>query len=304
MTGFYLCSSAVGILSRELATILLSILWSVLAFSSSAVLFRLWQEGQTTPLRVVFLVQLFFISLMRCLFLVIIITNAQLGFFFYVLWSLPAVLLFSTFALLVWLWADHYHSWLETQSQPQLPADEEQGQVAATEASERRKRLLVFLNIVAFCVQGGLYLLEPFDEKLYLAVQPVFLSVLATLAVTAYLLYSCLLLIRFRRFYQQKRLIASPSIVIHTSGIQKRIGLVAGIVCVTFAVRAIINWFWVSDIATLDCTAYWQFFGLFYTGVELIPTMAVFSLTFQRQCCTQTTQPLGRADFTRPLLSF
>jgi len=285
--GFYICPTPEAELYREVATIGLSSVWGVIAIGILLLLLHS-HDAQLTTVRNLFLIQLIVISISRAIFFAVIIANVELGFSFYILWSLPAVVLFSTFALLVWVWADNYY---KLSAGAEVPLDKARG---------TRKRVLIAINLGVFLVQLGIYLIGTFQLHLYMYVQPIFLSVVAVAAVVSYVLYCSLILFRI----MTRVVVQSSTIRSRSRKFTYQIGGITIMVFCTFCVRAGINIFWVSTIDGLPCKSYWLFFGCFYTFVEVLPTVAISFLviSIMRQSLAQANQPAG-SSFRKPLLS-
>lgn len=180
------------------------------------------------------------------------------GVTYYILWTLPGLLFFSTYTLLVAEWARIFH---ETYS--------------ARTPRFSRNRILCGVNSLFYLVQMGLFVLlflptgdKPGDYymKKYRDGEPIYLGIVACLSAAFFLVYGARLYILFsRKLWQsavKRRLVVS-------------VFSVSAFCTVCFLTRGVVNFVWVQTVSTLHPCEQARFMVFFYLAVEILPCVAV-----------------------------
>lgn len=172
---------------------------------------------------------------------------------YYVFWSLPGVIFFSTYTLLVSEWARIFHH---------------------TYSSVKRKvsrvKVLIAVNVLFYLIQLGVWAMllvsDPAVNEAYLTVQPYFLGIVAVLSAAFFLIYGIRLYLLFSR-------------KLWKSNVKRRLVLsvftVSAFCTVCFLARGIVNFVWVQDVKPLAPCTKAEFMVFFYMGVEVLPSLAV-----------------------------
>eukprot|EP00698_Gefionella_okellyi_P021928 TRINITY_DN7196_c0_g2_i1.p1 TRINITY_DN7196_c0_g2~~TRINITY_DN7196_c0_g2_i1.p1 ORF type:complete len:346 (-),score=65.74 TRINITY_DN7196_c0_g2_i1:98-1135(-) len=172
-----------------------------------------------------------------------------------VLWSIPADILFSTYSMLVFFWADAYY----------------QSSFGATVTEFYRRRRIFVLgmcNLLLYAGQCGMFAIMIYDPQGFYTAQPYYLSSVALISVIAFAVYGGLLMWVLHR---------SP---VQSSFRQKKVRKILAVLCIvatSFVARAAVNFSWPYLINTdlLPTHFYWVFALPFYFCVEILPTFLV-----------------------------
>jgi len=105
---------------------------------------------------------------------------------YYVIWSLPGDLLFSTYWLLVFFWADAYHHAHKMSNNTE-------------QARKLRIIVLIACNVLLYLIQLAVFIIGIFDPRRFIVGQPYFFSCIAILSVLVFVVYGSLLICRMRK---------------------------------------------------------------------------------------------------------
>jgi len=194
------------------------------------------------------------------------------GWVYNTLWSMPAIILVSTYSVMASYWADSYYK-AHLSNRSKLEA-----------AKKRRLGFLILINILMYLLEIVLLVFCRFNFKLFQFLQPYYLSVTYIVAVILYIIYGISLYISMR-----KEPISTPAKIRH----MKQILWTTLIVTITFVIRFTTNFLW--PIYINSWKGKWIFMAIFYFIVELLPIFLILLII--------TKLPYKKSTPMKPLLA-
>jgi hypothetical protein len=193
---------------------------------------------------------------------------------FHMSWTLPALLLLSTYSMLIWWWADQYSKL--------KPRD-----MRSTDIQQLHFKVVLLVNFVMYLIEIAIMVIGAFSRELFAYIQPNYLSVLYVSAIVFFVVYGG----RWYCSFRHNPVGGQARIKLHRV---TQILWTTIIVVVSFVIRAIVNPFVAGYIT--GWTYEWIFFVFFYVIVELLPIFLILVL--------MTKLPHRRSHTRNPLLKY
>eukprot|EP00698_Gefionella_okellyi_P000359 TRINITY_DN1030_c0_g1_i1.p1 TRINITY_DN1030_c0_g1~~TRINITY_DN1030_c0_g1_i1.p1 ORF type:complete len:306 (-),score=50.62 TRINITY_DN1030_c0_g1_i1:561-1415(-) len=244
---------------QPFACFVLAALYTLIAVVTLLLMLRTIARVRVLGLQNVFYLLVIAFCILRAISYFCLATSGLPSIAFYILWSIPGDLLFSTYWLLVFYWSMSY---AHTHGHYGEDGDR---------SAKIRVGVLVSANVILYAVQVAFFGVAAAGSTLFIDLQPYFFSVVALLSVVAFVLVGGLVI-----FYTRSSNVQST---LRRRKMQQVFAIVI-IVSIAFVLRAIVNFMWpdVVDHVIAHDGYYWAFVLPFYLIVEVLPTLSVVVL--------------------------